>query len=96
MNTATLLQNDAARRLTWKDIRVTDRRSLRRALKAKYGTLTRAAEAMEIDYTNFNHVVSGRRCTIKMVAALQQSMDLTDAQVLALWPLLKTWPREIN
>jgi len=57
-------------------------------------TPTRAAVAIQSDYQMLSDVVGGRRRIINIVAAIQDDLELSNEQVLTLWPLLRTWPRE--
>ena len=83
-----------ARKTTWKDIDVTDRGKLRTAIIMKYGSLTKAAESLDVKFFRFSSVVNGREDTIATVSKIQSDLALSDEQVLKLWPLLKTWPRK--
>jgi len=83
-----------ARKITWRDIDVADNGKLRVALLMKYGSLTKAAKALSVDYIALSHVVNGRRNPIEFVKLIQSDLALSDEQVLKLWPLLKTWPRK--
>ena len=85
---------DARRKFTWNDIQVKDRATLRAALIKKHGSLTEAAENLEISYMRFSGTINGREHTISQVAAIQIDLGLTDSQVLQLWPLLKSWPKK--
>jgi len=92
----TSIQNfvQEARKMTWRDIRVTDRDKLKIALKKKHGSLSKAAESLDIQFIRLSSVVNGRDCTIDKITKIQSDLGLSDEQVLSLWPLLKTWPRK--
>ena len=83
-----------ARKLTWRDIRITDKDRLRAALIMKHGSLTRAAENLNIPFGRLSAIVNGRENSIAQIAIIQSDLGLTDEQVLELWPLLKTWPKK--
>ncbi len=85
---------DAGRGVSWRDIDITARDALRRALVKKHGSLTKAAENLEVNYQTLSDVIGGRRHIIDIVTAIQHDLELSDVQVLGLWPLLRTWPRE--
>lgn len=93
MNQAQVLA-DAGRKLTWNDIHVTSRQTLRAALIKKHGSLTKAAENLGIMFNRLNGAISGREYLIYTISAIQTDLDLTDSQVLMLWPLLKSWPKK--
>ncbi len=83
-----------AHKITWRDIHVTDREMLRVALIKKHGSLTVAAEALELPYPRLSAAICGRESLLYVVATLQSDLGLSDDQVLNLWPLLKKWPRK--
>jgi hypothetical protein len=78
----------------WRTIQIGDRVSLRRALVKKHGSLTRAAESLGVNYTRLSATIGGREHIINTVAIIQDDLELSNEQVLTLWPLLRTWPRE--
>lgn len=90
----TLVLADARKKFEWNDIHVTSRQTLRAALIKKHGSLTEAAENIGIGYNRLNGAISGRECLIYVIAAIQSDLGLTDKQLLTLWPLLKSWPKE--
>ncbi|MBE7439099.1 MAG: hypothetical protein HS115_11630 [Spirochaetales bacterium] len=77
----------------WRRIEPTDLGAIKRKLKAKHGNFTRAAQNLGISYTHFAHVLGGRLQVIWMVQRIQEDLELSDADVLRLWPLLRRWPR---
>jgi hypothetical protein len=85
---------DASRGYSWKDIDISNREMLRVALIKKYGSLTRASECLNVNYQVLSAVIGGRRHIYGVVEIIQQEMEMMDSQVLALWPLLKRWPRK--
>ncbi len=85
---------DAKLRWSWRDIEILDREMLRVALIKKYGSLTRAAECINIPYIRLSAAIAGREQVVGIVAAIQKEMEMSNAQVLALWPLLRQWPRK--
>lgn len=60
----------------------------------KHGSLTEAAENLGVTYTRLSGAVSGRENIIHVVSAIQSDLNLSNTQVLALWPLLKSWPKQ--
>lgn len=86
--------NDAKLKWSWRDIEISDRDALRVALIKKYGSLTRAAECINIPYIRLSAAIAGREQVVGIVAAIQVEMEMSNTQVLALWPLLKQWPRK--
>lgn len=96
MNTAAQAAQTAVTTLSRevKNLKVTDRDTLRRALILKHGSLTVAAENLSVPFQAVSDVISGRRNNICVMAAIQSDLGLTDSQVLHLWPLLKSWPRK--
>ena len=95
-NTAASTQNfiNEARKLTWRDIQITDNDKLKITILMKHGTLTKAAKTLSVNYVTLSHVISGRRYPIEFIRLLQSDLGLSDDQVLELWPLLKTWPKK--
>ena len=85
---------EALRGKTWRDIPVSSRASLRRALIKKHGSLTNAANSLQVSYQHLSDAISGRRNVVNVIAAIQKDLGLTNVQVLELWPLLREWPRE--
>jgi hypothetical protein len=83
-----------ARKTTWRDVHVIDRGKLRIALILKHGSLTKAAENLDIQFIRLSSVINGRENTVALITAIQFDLSLTDDQVLNLWPLLKIWPRQ--
>ena len=77
-----------------KDLKISDRDKLRRALIIKHGSLTKAAENLELPFSSLSDVIGGRKNLIYIIATIQVDLDLADNQVLQLWPLLRTWPRK--
>lgn len=85
---------DARKGGTWRDIPITGRESLRRALIKKHGSLTNAAESMKVDFQVLSDSIGGRRQIFGVISAIQADLDLSNEQVLVLWPLLREWPRK--
>ncbi len=85
---------DARKVFTWRDIPVKSLQSVRARLIKKYGTLSQAAADLRIHYVRLSHAVNGREYLIWVITILQRDLELTDHQVLMLWPLLKAWPKE--
>jgi len=96
LNTATHAAQTAITTLKneLKDLKVTDRDSLRRVLILKHGSLTQAAESLELPFNRLNGAISGRESLLYVVDSIQSDLGLTNSQVLQLWPLLRTWPRK--
>lgn len=78
---------------TLQQVNVTNRLTLKRALKQKYGTLTQAAANLELPYDALSAVLGGRKSLFYVVGTLQNEFELSDKQVLEFWPLIKRWPR---
>lgn len=77
----------------WRRIEPADLGAVKRMLKAKHGNLTRAAQRLEVLYPHLSATICGRLNVIWMVERIQQDLELSDADVLRLWPLLRRWPR---
>jgi hypothetical protein len=77
----------------WRRIEPTDMGAIKRMVTAKYGNLTRAAQRLEIDYQRLSDAINGRRQVAWIVQRIQRDLELSDADVLRLWPLLRRWPR---
>lgn len=84
--------HDASLSANWRSSPVRDRNSIRSRLILKHGQLGNASVALNKDYFALNHVLAGRIATKHIVAAIQQDLELTNEQVLQLWPRLKSWP----
>ncbi len=88
------LTREASRKITWHDIPIGESRGkVRSALILKHGDLTTAAEKLEIPYIRLSGALCGRENLIYVISAIQTDLELSDTQVLALWPLLKQWPK---
>ena len=68
-------------------------KGVRARLILKHGSLTKAATNLAVPYLQLSHAMNGRQSTAWIVAAIQKDLRLSDAQVLACWPLLRKWPR---
>lgn len=68
-------------------------KGVRSRLILKHGSLTKAAVVLAVPYLRLSHAMNGREYLAWIVAAIQKDLRLTDAQVLACWPLLRRWPR---
>lgn len=68
-------------------------KGVRARLILKHGSLTKAATDLTVPYTRISMLLNGREHIAWIVAAIQKDLRLTDAQVLACWPLLRRWPR---
>jgi hypothetical protein len=79
----------------WRQIKPDSLRRVRAMLILKHGNLTRAAIDLGVTYIRISAALNGRENIAHIVAAIQQDLELTDEQVLALWPLLRRWPREV-
>jgi len=51
---------------------------------------------LEVSYQRLSAALAGRESTFYVVSALQSDLELSDEQVLQLWPLLKQWPRKAS
>lgn len=89
MNT-TLTKNQA---FTWRDLEVTDLRSLRARMIKKYQTLSQAAVALKLPFVRLSHALNGRENLIWVTAIIQADQELSNHEVLMLWPLLREWPK---
>lgn len=78
---------------TWKDIPVHDLRSVRSRLIKKYTTLSQAATDLRIPYMRLSHALNGRENLIWVIAIIQTDIELSNHEVLMLWPLLREWPK---
>lgn len=78
---------------TWKDIPVHDLRSVRSRLIKKYNTLSQAAATLRIPYQRLSHACAGRDLTTWVIAIIQTDIELSNHEVLMLWPLLREWPK---
>ena len=96
MNTAVQTAESAVSMLRkeLKDLKITDRDKLRRALIIKHGSLTEAAANLGVPFSAVSDAIGGRKNLIYVVIAIQSDLGLSDNQVLHLWPLLRTWPRK--
>jgi len=77
----------------WRRIEPTDLGAIKRRLKAKHGNLTRAANNIGLPYNSFINAIAGRYQYVSLLEPIQQDLELSDADVLRLWPLLRRWPR---
>ncbi|GAB4219553.1 MAG: hypothetical protein Kow00102_03170 [Spirochaetota bacterium] len=59
----------------------------------KYKKISNASKQFGVDYTLLCQTLSGLKRNIYIINTLQTELCLTDEQVLQLWPLLKTWPK---
>lgn len=84
---------DAGRSFSWRDLRVTDLPSLRARMTKKYQTLTQAAVALKLPYVRLSHALNGRENLIWVTAIIQADQELSNHEVLMLWPLLREWPK---
>jgi len=83
-----------ARRITWRDIPITDKEKLRTALIMKHKSLTEAGVSLNVGFPQLSDVLNSRRQTIHVIKAIQADLNLSDEQVLKFWPLLRAWPRK--
>lgn len=84
---------DAQRSLAWRDVEPKTRNHVRTMLILKHGSLSDAAVALRVPYMRLSHALGGRESIIWIVAAIQADLGLSNEQVLALWPLLREWPK---
>jgi hypothetical protein len=80
-------------RRNWRDIKIKSRNDVKSILIFKYGNLTKAAHYLNIPYIRLSATIAGRENIHHVIAAIQRDLELTDTQVLHLWPLLKQWPK---
>lgn len=73
---------------------ITTHRILRNVLRKKHKGLGNAARFFYIDARNFSTIIWGVSSTIRVITAIQKDLNLSDEQVLQLWPQLQVWPRE--
>lgn len=78
---------------TWRDIPVRDLRSVRARLIKKYDTLTKAAAVLGIRYNRISDAINGRDYLIAVIEKIQEAIELSNHEVLMLWPLLREWPK---
>ena len=79
----------------WRMLKPSSLRNVRRMLEMKHGGLKKARVALGVNAMNtFYSVLINRENFPRYISAIQRDLELTDAQVLALWPLLKEWPKK--
>lgn len=84
---------DAQRSLAWRDIEPTSLNHVRAMLLIKHGSLSQAAVTMQMPFVRLSMALNGRENIVWIVAAIQRDLELSNDQVLALWPLLREWPK---
>jgi hypothetical protein len=96
MNSITMnnVMHDANPKLDWRAISPKNLKLVRTMLIVKHGSLTQAASSFDMTYPRLSGAVGGRESIVWVIEAIQNDLDLSDNQVLNLWPLLKIWPRE--
>jgi hypothetical protein len=96
MSTITMnnVMHDPNRELDWRAISPKNLKLVRTMLIAKHGSLTQAASSFEMPFFRLSAAISGREQLIWVIETIQNDLELSDNQVLNLWPLLKVWPRE--
>ena len=67
---------------------------VRNMLIAKHGNLTAAASSLDIRFQRLSATLGGREQIVWVIETIQHDLELSDEQVLNLWPLLKSWPKE--
>lgn len=77
----------------WRSIKPQTLKQIRRMLILKHGSLTQAALELPAHYQILGDTLNGRRYTSGTIAAIQSDLELSDEDVLRLWPLLKRWPK---
>ena len=82
----------------WKSIHITNLNQLRHAAMLRYknggrGYLTVMANNYSVPYLSLSHTLNGRMALSYILVAIQKDFGLSDAQVLACWPILRKWPR---
>jgi hypothetical protein len=94
MNISTMnnVMQDARR--DWRSISPKNLKAIRTMLIIKHNSLTQAAKTLGVLYPRLSNTINGREQTVYAVEAIQNDLELSDNQVLNLWPLLKSWPRE--
>ena len=85
---------DAKRAANWQSIRPDSLRKIRTMLILKYGTLTEAGHRLQVPYPRIGGALSGRESIVWVIRTIQDDLNLSNDQVLNLWPLLKEWPKE--
>ena len=90
---SSLARNTAAA-LDWRAIPASSLGNLKLRVLAKHETLTAAAARLGIPFTNMCDVIAGRLHVVWIVRRIQEDQELSNAEVLSLWPLLKTWPKK--
>lgn len=95
MNTLTK-QHDQVRTAGEASIRNLD--DLRRIAALRFGKngqpyMTMLAIAIECDYNQLSDTLRCRRHNLSIIKKLQEVFHLSDAEILACWPLLRRWPR---
>lgn len=85
---------DAQRSLAWRDIEPSNLKRVRAMLLLKHGNLSQAAIALQVPYNRLSQAVNGRESLVWVITAIQQDLELSNHQVLTLWPMLREWPKE--
>ena len=67
-------------------IPIREARDVKRALLCKYRTLSKAAQILDVDYTQLSHILNGRLHTSYILAAIKDDLSLTDAEIETLFP----------
>jgi len=96
MSTITMnnVMHDKNRELDWRSITPKNLNAARTMLRAKHGSLTQAASNLDMRFQRLSAALGGRECIVWVIDTIQNDLELSDNQVLNLWPLLKVWPRE--
>jgi hypothetical protein len=89
------LHREAAKTHNWRQIQPTSLKAVRQMLVAKHGgSLTAAASKLDLRFQRLSATLGGREQIVWIIEAIQNDLELSDEQVLNLWPLLKEWPKE--
>lgn len=94
MHTVDIVERITSTSRDWRSINVDGLKRLRTALLTKHGSITIASATLRIPYNHLSDILHGRRNYPSFVAALQADLNLTDKQVLLLWPMLREWPKK--
>ena len=79
---------------TWRDIEVRDLRSARARFIKKHGSMSIGAVKLRAPYMRISHAFNGREWIIWIIRLIAADLELSNHEVLMLWPLLGEWPKE--
>lgn len=93
MNLATLAKTRTAE--LWRNIPPTNLELIRKRILIKHRSLKNARINLKLNAAStLGDVLHNRANHPRYIKAIQKDQQLTDAQVLELWPLLGEWPKK--